>query len=178
MYALPFGKGHFLSTNNRIADAIIGGWQLSGIQQYSAGTPLGTISGSCNVPYTGGCYANYGTSKQARINGSIGSGDPRTTPYLNVDAFQNTAPFTFGNTPRTMAYGPRTPWSLNESFSLGKDFHATERATVRFQADAFNAFNRTAFGGISTNITSSNFGYVGGQVNQPRQLQREAYIKF
>ena len=160
---------------NRAEDLLFGGWQFSGILQYSEGAPLGAINGSCNVPFTGGCYANYGNTNSVRINGAYGSGNPRTTPYLNVNAFQNAAPFTFGNTPRTLAYGLRNPWSLNESLSLGKDFHAVERVSVRLQADAFNVFNRTVFGGISTNIvTSSNFGYVGSQANQPRQLQFEA----
>jgi hypothetical protein len=178
VYSLPFGRGHAIGGTSRAKDLLIGGWQLSGINQYTSGTPLGAIGGACNVPYTSGCYANYGTSNQARINGSYGSGNPRTTPYLNVGAFQNAAPFTFGNTPRTMAYGLRNPWNRNESVSLGKDFHASDRMTVRLQADAFNVFNRTVFGGISTNITSSNFGYVGNQTNQPRQMQFEAYIKF
>lgn len=177
VYALPFGRGHNIG-NGRIADLLIGGWQISGISQYSSGKPLGIIGGSCNVPYTGGCYADYGSSGVARINGSYGSGNPRTTPYINVKAFKNPAPFTFGNTPRTMAYGLRNPLSLNEDVSVGKDFHASDRLTVRFQADAFNVLNRTVFGGIGTNINSSNFGFVSSQANSPRKLQMEGYIRF
>jgi hypothetical protein len=103
------------------------------ISQYSCGTPLDIIGAACNVPYTGGCYADYGSTGVARINGSYGSGNPRTAPYVNVKAFQNPAPFTFGNTPPTMAYGLRNPLSLNEDVSVGKDFHASDRVTVRFQ---------------------------------------------
>jgi hypothetical protein len=178
VYGLPFGRGHAIGGTNRAADLLVGGWQISGIFQYSAGTPLGAVTGTCNVPYTGGCFADYGPSQKARINGAYGSGDPRTTPYLNVNAFQNAAPFTFGNTPRTMVYGLRNPWMLNESVSLAKDFHITDQTIFRFQADAFNVFNRTVFGGISTNISSSNFGFVGGQTNEPRKLQLEGRIQF
>lgn len=178
VYALPFGKGQHFGVSSRLADTFVGGWQISGINQYITGAPLGIIAASCNVPYTGGCYADYGTTNLARINGSYGNGNPRTTPYINVNAFANPASFTFGNTPRTLAYSLRNPWSLNEDVSVGKNFHATERYIFRFQADAFNVFNRTVFGGIGTNITSSSFGYVTDQANSPRQLQMEGYFRF
>ena len=178
VYELPIGKGHAIGGDSRWQDLLIGGWQTSGLNHYTSGTPLGTINASCNVPFTGGCYANYGVTDQARINGSYGKGSPRTTPYLNVNAFSNPAPFTFGNTPRTLAYGLRNPWSLDEDVSVGKNFHAGDRFTLRLQGDAFNVLNRTVFGGIGTNITSSNFGYISSQANSPRQLQLEAYVKF
>lgn len=178
VYKLPFGRGHLLGGDSRAADLLIGGWSISGIVQYASGTPLGSIGAACNVPYTGGCYADYGASTQAKINGNYGSGNPRTTPYINVNAFKNPASYTFGNTPRTMAYNLRHPWNLNEDVSVGKDFHATDRFTVRFQADAFNVFNRVVFGGIGTNITSTNFGFVSGQANSPRKLQMEGYVRF
>lgn len=183
VYSLPFGRGHRLGGDNSIVNAIIGGWQLSGIQQYASGTPVGTIAASaaCNVPYSGTCYADYNPAfnGNARINGKIGSLDPRTTPYFDVNSFKTPANYTFGDTPRTLAYSTlRNAWRLNEDFALAKEFKLFEQTTFRFQADAFNAFNRTWFYGLGTDITASNFGYVSYQANTPRQLQFEAYIKF
>ena len=100
------------------------------------------------------------------------------TKYINVNAFQNPAPFTFGNTPRTAPYGLHNPWFLNEDLSLQKVFALPKAMQLSLQADAFNLFNRTDFGGISTNITASNFGQVTGQANGPRNLQFEAYFRF
>ena len=183
VYALPFGRGHLLGAQNRLINVLVGGWQLSGLQQYTSGTPLGPIGAACNVPYTGGCYADYNPTftGPVRINGSYGSGNPRganPTSYINPNAYQNPASFTFGDTPRTAPSGLRNPWSLNESISLSKNFTLPKAMTLKFQADAFNLFNRTVFGGINTNITSSSFGTVGGQANAPRNLQFEAYITF
>lgn len=181
VYELPFGKGHALGGSNRAVDAVVGGWELSGLQQYSSGTPFGSIGAACNVPYAGGCYADYnpGFSGPVRINGSFGHGNPKSgIPYLDINAFKNPAPFTFGDTPATAAYGLRNPWSLNESVSLSKKFALVKSTSLKLQADAFNLFNRTIFGGISTNITSSNFGSVSGQANSPRNLQFEAYFYF
>ncbi len=185
VYSLPFGKGHAWGGNSTLMDTLVGGWQLSGLNQYSTGAPLGSIGASCNVPYTGGCYADYNPAftGSPRINGSYGSGNPKgvggsPTTYLNINAFQNPAPFTFGNTSATYSSGLRNPWSLNESVSLSKRFNLVEGTSLKLQADAFNLANRTVFGGINTNITSSSFGTVSGQANSPRNLQFEAYIYF
>ena len=181
VYELPFGKGHALGGNSTLLNELAGGWQLSGLNQYSSGTPFGNIGASCNVPYTGGCYADYNPnfSGPVRINGKYGSGDPKSgTPYLNVKAFQNPASFTFGNTPATLVYGLRNPWSLNEDFSVAKRFQLFEGTSLKLQADGFNVFNRTIFGGINRDESSTSFGTVSGQANSPRKLQFEAYIYF
>lgn len=168
--------------------AIIGNWQISGIEQYSAGTPIGTIFGNCIDPYMGGvtlitpsapCYADYNPTFSGRvnINGKIGSGIPGTTPYFNVNAFNNAAPYTFGTTPR-MISTLRNEWAKNESIALAKTIPIKDNITFQFKADAFNVFNRTQFGGINTSITSSAFGQVNTQTNPPRQLQLEGYLRF
>ncbi|ADW70530.1 TonB-dependent receptor [Granulicella tundricola] len=178
VYRLPFGRGQAFA-NSGIANAILGGWSISGIVQYQSGTPLGPILASCLVPYTGGCYADYGKGLTARINGAYGSGgSPSTTAYINRSAFADPASFTFGNTPRTLAFGLRNPWSLDEDVTVGRDLRITDRWKVRVQADAFNVFNRTVFGGIQTNIDSTNFGAVTLQSNSPRKLQLEGSISF
>jgi outer membrane receptor protein involved in Fe transport len=189
VFELPFGKGRRFAINNPVLNAVIGGWQVSGIEQYHSGTPIGTIFGNCNNPYMGGagiaapsasCYADFNPafSGNVQING-IGSGTPGVTPYFNAAAFQDAQPFTFGNTPRTLAYSSlRNQWGKNESVSVSKTFQLTERVSFQFKADAFNVFNRTQFGGINTNITSTTFGQVSTQSNIPRQLQLEAYVRF
>lgn len=183
VYELPFGRGHSFGGGSALMNTIVGGWKLSGLNQYSSGTPLGPIGAACNVPYMGGCYADYapGFYGNPRINGSYGSGNPRgpvPSSYININAFQNPAAFSFGNTPRTAPYGLRNPWSLNESVALAKTFAMEKGISLKLQADAFNMFNRVVFGGINTSITSSAFGTVSGQANSPRNLQFEAYINF
>jgi hypothetical protein len=183
VYSLPFGKGHQFANQGGLVDAVAGGWQISAVQLYNSGQPLGIINGACNVPYTGGCYADYNTSftGPVRVNGSYGSGVSKTnttTPFIDKAAFQDAAPYTFGTTPRTMAFSLRQPWSFNENATIGKDFKIIEKITLRVQADAFNLFNRTVFGGINTNIDSTAFGTVSNQANSPRNLQFETYLKF
>jgi hypothetical protein len=182
VYQLPFGHGRqFANHLPGALDAVVGGWQVSGIDFYNSGTAIGPIGGNCNTPYTNGCYASYNPNftGNPRIHGSLGSGNPKSgTSYINASAFQNADAYTFGNTPRTGAYGLRYPWYQSESLSLSKELALYKATNLKLQADAFNLFNRTIFGCVGTSVASTNFGQVGCQLNQPRQLQFEAYIRF
>src|ERR1700687_3486199 len=41
VWQMPFGKGRALmNTDNRVVDAVLGGWQLSGIFRWNSGLPL------------------------------------------------------------------------------------------------------------------------------------------
>jgi hypothetical protein len=183
VYDLPFGRGRQFDLHNRAVNAVIGNWQVSGIEQYSSGAPLGNIGANCYTPYIGtGCYADYNPQYHgnARINGKIGSGpDPLQTSYIDPTAFQNPARFTFGNTPRELAYSTlRNQVHKEEDISATKTFPITNRFNFQFKADAFNVFNRVEFGGVNMNLTSSTFGQPNGQSNAPRKLQFEGYVNF
>ena len=71
VYALPFGKGQHLASANRVALALVSGWQLSGVTTYRSGTGVGSIGAACNLPNAGGCFASYNPifSGPVRING-------------------------------------------------------------------------------------------------------------
>jgi hypothetical protein len=181
VYQLPFGKGHMLGGNNALANEVIGGWQVSGNETYNEATPFGAISATCTVPGANNCYADYNPNFTGpiRINGGFGSGNPKNkTVYLNKNAFQNPAPFTFGTTPETDAFGLRGHYGVNENVALSKTFPLVKSVSFKFQADAFNVFNRTIMGNPNTNINSTAFGQVTGQSSSPRKLQFEGYINF
>lgn len=191
VYELPFGKGKAFNSRNKVIDGIIGDWQLSGIEQYFGGTPLTSIAAACvNNPYSGhrgvigngtnGCYADYAPNFSGNVKlAKIGSGLPGITPYFNVKAFTNPAPYTLGNTPRTMAYSSlRNAAYRNEDISLAKSIPIYKSIQLQIKVDAFNVFNRSVFGGINTDITTPSFGQVTAQSNTPRRLQFEGYVRF
>jgi hypothetical protein len=124
---------------------------------------------------------NPGFSGPARINGSYGSGNllgSSPPAFIDKNAFRVPASYTLGNSPRTMPYGLRSPWSPNENIAIRREFKIRENLRFAFEGNAFNAFNRTVFGSIGTNISSANFGQVGTQSNTPRQFQLVAKIIF
>jgi hypothetical protein len=67
--------------------------------------------------------------------------------------------------------------------TLGKTFKFTERVNMKFDAQAFNVFNRANFllatqgGGAHNTITSGNFGQAAGTLNA-RNLQLGLKISF
>ena len=200
VYDVPLGRGHKIGGSGDLQDALLGGWRVSGLINYTDGSPLGggfagdgTGGGGINssrgfIPSVattdgaglGSAFADYNPSftGHARIGGKISIGNG-AGPYLNVKAFQDPKPYTFGDTPRYMAFkGFRNPWSKGEDLDLSKDFKLPEKFDLRLQVDAFNVFNRTVLGNIDANIDDPTFGNVSGQINAPRQLQFEVYLRY
>ncbi len=184
-YDLPFGKGRMFDSGNSVVQALVSGWQFSGITRFASGVPLGPFVGTCTLPQAGTCYANYNPafSGSARINGDWGNGDVKAavanaTPFIDKNAFVNAAPFTYGNTPVLGAFGLRNPHLVNTDLSLSRDFHVTETVKFVFGVDSFNIFNYVRFGGINTNITNAAFGKVTTQANLPRVFQFKFRILF
>ncbi len=179
VYRLPFGNAGAGTLLRHLA----GGWQFSGITQLSTGQPLGSIGATCNLPNAGGCYTDYNRSFSgpARINGDYGAGDilgSAPPSFIDRNAFVPAAAFTYGDTPRTLAYGLRGTHRINQDLSLRREFRIRENLRFSLQADAINAFNLVYFGGINTNITNSSFGRVSSQANSPRTVQLAARVEF
>ena len=159
---------------------------MSGITQFRSGRPLGTtgsIVGACNLPSAGTCYADFNPafSGDVRINGDFGDGDvlgSNPPSYIDRNAFVSAPPFTYGNTPRTLAYDLRNPSSFNQDLSVQRDFGLGGSVKLRAGAEVFNLFNTVVFGGINTNITNANFGRVSSQTNTPRVIQLKIRLEF
>src|SRR5262249_15080258 len=79
IYGLPFGRGKWLGKNsNRALDAVIGGYQLSGIFHWSTGLPLST-------PFDDARWAtNWNVQSRTTLTGPLNTcvtkGDPTTSP--------------------------------------------------------------------------------------------------
>ena len=112
--------------------------------------------------------------------------DPAIDRYLNINAFAQPAPFTFGNSGKELPY-LRAPALLSEDISLAKTFPLfSECRQLEFKASAFNIGNRVIFGGtggnggkgIDLNVEDSTFGYFTSQANSARQVQLSLRLLF
>jgi hypothetical protein len=185
-YDLPFGKGTSFDSSNKVIDSVISGWQLSGINRFASGIPLGPITGTaCSVGTMGTCYASFNPAftGPVRINGDWGDGNvlgavANATAFIDKNAFVSPTTFTYGNTPVTGAFGLRTPHLWNTDLSVSRKFPIRENIRFVFGADGFNVFNYVRFGGINTNITNAAFGKVTSQANLPRVFQFKFRIEF
>ena len=182
VYNMPFGAEGKPGSGNAVVRAIVKDWQVSGITQFRSGRPLGAIGAACNLPNAGTCYADFNPSftGDVRINGDYGDGDvlgANPPSYIDRAAFQSPAAFTYGNTPRTLAFDLRNPSSFNQDLSVRRDFPIS-RVKLGLGVDVFNLFNNVVFGGIQTNITNANFGRVSSQTNTPRVGQIKVRLEF
>jgi len=170
-YELPFGRGkRFMAGISPVADKFIRGWQINGIQTYRSGTLIG-VSGGGALPLFGGGNRPNWISGDVRSSASSGSFDPARDRYLNIAAFSQPAPYTFGNAPPRLP-NVRTPFYYNEDISLFKNTYITESVYVQFRSEFYNIFNRVVFGGPSASINNpSTFGVIGSQANTPRLIQ-------
>ncbi|HEY1340153.1 MAG TPA: hypothetical protein VGF59_21730, partial [Bryobacteraceae bacterium] len=174
-YELPFGRGKAFGKHwNRAVDAMAGGWQVNGIYTFQTGFPISvTTQNSCT-----NCGINTlrpnNNGHSATLSGPISQ---RLNKYFDTSVFSQPAPFTFGNTGRTLP-DVRAPSGENIDLSVFKSFRPIERLTAEFRAEAFNLLNQVVFGMPTTVLSSNQFGVISSQANSPRQIQFALKLLF
>jgi hypothetical protein len=177
-YELPFGRGkRFVNVSSRAANLLVGGWQVNAIHEYRSGTPIFAAGGGPIPLFGGGNRPNRVAGANPLTGISHGSFDPGRDRYLDLAAFSQPAPFTFGNAAPNYsdmrAFGFR-----NENLSVLKNFEILEGHALQFRAEFFNAFNRVNFGGPQASINApANFGRITGAA-PPRSIQLVAKYVF
>jgi hypothetical protein len=191
VYDLPFGRGrHFGSSWNRLTDAVIGGWQVSGIYRWTSGFPF-------TIPAGGTWNTNFELSGDTVVVGAA----PKqkltfvTNPALNLQG----DPFAFsvGNDPSAAANNLRLPYPgesgtrnnfrgqgfFGVDMGVNKNFRITERQTLRFSAYAYNLTNSVrfdpatiTFNGALTN--PSTLGQYSGTLTKPRVMEFALRYQF
>jgi len=191
-YDLPFGPGKSYLDVGGVAGKLVGGWKVSGIQQYQEGAPIPIVQANRNAGlYIGGTGDPMAIANRMRPNVVPGADrrssryhasdfDPSKDVLFNVNAWSEAPQFTIGNAPRS--YGDIRRFAyLNEDFAVIKRTNWGEQHSVDFRMEVFNAFNRVVFGsGVggspyasnnTENINSAGFGRITAQSNPPRQIQ-------
>ena len=139
IYELPIGKGKAVGSHlNTAADAVVGGWQVSGISTFKQGFPL-SIAPANNT------LGQFGGNRRPDITGDIHVAHPTIDRWFNVAAFNDpTDEFSFGNSARYLST-LRAPGYQNWDLSLQKYWRFGEIARLQFRAEMYNAFNRANF---------------------------------
>ncbi len=191
-YELPFGRGH-AHFNNGIADAVIGGWKVSGVVSVVSGTPftVSTNGSNLNTPgttQTGQLVNPYrvlhgvGSSRYWFSPTAFTTPTGCTTAYPNCDATVGV-----GNTGRNQFRGPGY---IQDNASIFKSFHLYREASLEARFEAFQLSNTPQFANPTSNncCAATSFGQVtstvgSGQgsvngVGGGRALQASARISF
>jgi hypothetical protein len=164
LYDLPIGKGRSVNIDNRLLNAIAGGWQAGAILTAQSGFPITASIGGLDQSKTGG-----GFDRPVATGVSPYLDNPNTGRFFNLAAFAVATEGTFGNVGRNTLIGPRI---FSFDASLHKDFRFTEGKFLQFRWEAFNALNHPNWSNPNTNANDkTNFGTITGTRNNMRQMQ-------
>jgi hypothetical protein len=164
IWEVPFGKGkQFGSSMPRIADYVVGGWNISQTTTVNSGIPV-------NLVYSPVSRLQVGTIGNIRAN-IIGdpvlpeSQRPIRELYLNRDTVLEvpnnnaTVANPYGNVGRNTV---EAPGYFGTDLGVHKRFSIKESMFVEFRAEFFNLFNRTNLLAPDSNRTNNTFGLISG----------------
>jgi hypothetical protein len=168
IYELPFGQGKpFLNSAGRGANLLINGWQVSGIENWSTGTPI--VLASVDNGTTSSALNTF-PQRPAWDGQTAKLPSPNAHQWFNPSVFSIPAPYTIGNAPRTIS-NVNNPSYQNLDASLTKNTKFGERYSVQLRLEMFNAFNHPLLSGPDTNVKDGNFGQITSYSNSARRLQ-------
>jgi hypothetical protein len=143
IYQLPFGKGRaYMNQAHPIAQAILGGWAVSGIFTFNTGTFL-------------------------RFPGALVDGDPTLDNptrerWFDTSKIRVLPPFTRRQNP--LQYPRLTgPSFRNIDLTMAKEFQVTEKISFELRMESYNLTNSFMGANPSTSPTSGTFGQIAAQ---------------
>lgn len=201
VYQLPFGKGQRFLNSTGGWDKLIGGWEISGLAQWTTGAPITFVDprGTLNRAGRAGRQTANSSLSYDEIralmgifeqngniywidpsilnsNGQASAGYSLTGSTFANQVFFNAEPGQTGTLGRTLVNGPRF---FNINTALLKNIRFGETMRVQLRAEAFNLLNNTNFFNNTqfANINTSTFGQVTSAAAS-RQMQFAIRFEF
>jgi hypothetical protein len=181
VYDVPVGRGRrFGGQMNKIVDAFIGGWELTGTFRDTSAFPFSVSDGSrwaTNWEISSGAtpsglpqQANAIQQSLVSTNSSV-NGKPNlwANPAAELAAWQETFAGQSGTRNTTRLTG-----IFDIDSGLYKNFKMpySEKHLLQFRWETYNLTNSVQFNSVSDSLTSSStFGLLSGQRVDPRQMQ-------
>ncbi|MGA9389628.1 MAG: TonB-dependent receptor [Candidatus Sulfotelmatobacter sp.] len=146
-----------------IVGQVVNGWGLSGTVSWQTGFPFSIFSGTDNsLSGMLGDRADLAVaSVQQAVLGSGRSHAAEVAEWFNTSAFVPNAIGTFGDTGKNILRGPRF---FDADLAAVKTAKLTERLSMEFRAEFFNAFNNVNFGRPDGNLADlgTTYGMITG----------------
>ena len=173
----------------KAVDKIVNGWELSATASWQTGFPFSIFSGADNsLSGMLGDRADLAVSSvQQAVLGSGRSHAAEVQEWFNTSAFVPNAMGTFGDTGKNILRGPRF---FDADLAAIKNTKISERLSLEFRAEFFNAFNNVNFGRPDSNLADigTTYGQITGMAGssssntygtaQPRIIQFAVKMSF
>ncbi len=177
VWDLPVGRSRkFGSHMNKVADAAVGGWQVSTIVSLYSGLPL-----QFSCPNTLSSYGFQACRPDITSLGALADVNRSLAQWFNTSSSVVFAPppYTIGTAPRYTS-NERYGFTHNADLTLRKEFSLFEQLKLNIQASAYNLSNTPVYGRASTTVGSLTFGEVTGVApgGIPRTVELGARLQF
>jgi carboxypeptidase family protein len=155
-YAIPFER--MARGNSRVARALLGGWEISGLVRFASGQPVPMSQpvdlSLCGCPQSDVDKPNYSGTSIQFLN-------PRKTSnhqYFSTTPFSTETLGVPGNSRRDFFHGPGLDdWDM----ALHRIFPVKDTVNFEFRAEFFNVFNHAQFSATSGLITAGTLISAG-----------------
>jgi len=153
IYELPVGHGKKVGGEwNGPVNALLGGWQLTGIMTTKSGFPL-SISPAANT------LGAFGGNQRPDLIGDPKPANQNINNWIDGAAFAQPRAFSYGDSPRTFD-NLRSPHYINLDMGIQKWWDFSEAKRLQFRMEMFNAFNHPNF--FAPDLNLSNYKPVNG----------------
>jgi len=172
VWEIPFGRGPAeRSPVREFANAVAGGWQLSGDFSAESGTPFSVLMSCADINAEGdNCRPNRIAS------GALPSDQRSIDQWFDTAAFAIPSTPEFGNAGRNILRAPGVndiDLALSKSFPWG----SVETRRLQVRGEFFNTLNHTNLGVPVNSIDSPAFGTITS-AGPGREIQLGARLEF
>lgn len=171
IYDLPLGRNRrFGKDMNKVVNAVVGDWSLSGIYSLHGGFPLTISAGDASGTSSRGARANCLAAPDVFGTRNSAAGGYQ---WFNPNSYGPPNPHTFG----TCGVGTvRGPGLSSLDLSLLKNFLITERSRVEFRGEFLNITNTPILNSPSTGL-GADLGRITSSQG-PRNIQFALKVYF
>lgn len=182
---LPFGRGRKIGReSNRILDAFIGGWQVSGLFRWTSGFPVNVDNGYSNFP------TNFEQEGNADLVGPVKTGAYFNTGTPNIfangpAAINSFAPAYAGESGQRNVIRGNGYFGIDLGVSKRWTMPWSEAQSLQFRWETFNVTNSVRFDVQSSLLSSAltlgsggSFGNYSGLLTNPRIMQFALRYEF
>jgi hypothetical protein len=168
LIGLPFGRGKtFLRDTNKVVNAIIGGWQMSGIFRWNSGAPTGAANrpfGFQRWPTNWNLSSGFVRTRPVETNPSEVAGNPNifSDPLGALLSYRDARPGEAGD--RNVL---RLPGYISLDAGLSKAFKVAESHTITFRWEVYNVTNTQRFTSPGGFAVSAVDPFLQGQLGLP-----------
>jgi hypothetical protein len=168
VWQLPFGQGRHWASGSKAVNALLGGWDFSGITTFETGLPYTPF-----YFFNQNAWADLSQFRPDQV-GDPNVAHPNANLWFDPNAYATPAIGRQGNVRRNSLRGPGL---YNFDLALGKVFTVAEGKTLEFKWETYNATNHVNLFNPNSALDGDAPGSITG-ASPMRQMQFGLHFRF